>query len=265
MLRQTKNVLGGHTCNVASSCVPPRMGGGAVVAVGTLAAPAIAQSMPELKWRLASSFPKSLDTLYGAGEMLVKYVGRDDGQQVPDPHLRRRRDRAGPAGARCRAERHRRDGSYRRHLLRRQGSDLRVRHRRPVRHQLAPAGSLDEVGRRARAARRVLQGLQRLRHAFAATPARRWAAGSARRSGRVDDLEGPEVPHRRHRRPGDQQARRRGPADRRRRHLPGAGEGHDRRRRMGRALRRPEARLQQDRAVLLLSWLVGRRPADLPP
>jgi TRAP-type mannitol/chloroaromatic compound transport system substrate-binding protein len=50
------------------------MGGGAAVAVGTFAAPSIAQTMPELKWRLASSFPKSLDTLYGAGEMLVKYV-----------------------------------------------------------------------------------------------------------------------------------------------------------------------------------------------
>src|SRR6185369_17733430 len=47
--------------------------GGAVVA-SSLAAPAIAQSMPELKWRLASSFPKSLDTLYGAGEVLTKYV-----------------------------------------------------------------------------------------------------------------------------------------------------------------------------------------------
>src|SRR4030088_573081 len=50
------------------------MGGGAAVAVRTFAAPSIAQTMPELKWRLASSFPKSLDTLYGAGEMLVKYV-----------------------------------------------------------------------------------------------------------------------------------------------------------------------------------------------
>src|SRR6267154_2156235 len=50
------------------------MGGSAAVAVGTFAAPSIAQTMPELKWRLASSFPKSLDTLYGAGEMLVKYV-----------------------------------------------------------------------------------------------------------------------------------------------------------------------------------------------
>ena len=32
-------------------------------AASTLAAPAIAQSMPELKWRLTSSCPKSLDTL----------------------------------------------------------------------------------------------------------------------------------------------------------------------------------------------------------
>ena len=50
-----------------------------------------------------------------------------------------------------------------------------------------------------------------------------------------------------------------------RRHLSGAGEGHDRRRRMGRPLRRREARLLQGRAVLLLSGLVGRlRPAPQP-
>ena len=30
--------------------------------------------MPELKWRLASSFPKSLDTIYGAGEDFAKRV-----------------------------------------------------------------------------------------------------------------------------------------------------------------------------------------------
>jgi TRAP-type mannitol/chloroaromatic compound transport system substrate-binding protein len=39
-----------------------------------LAAPAIAQSMPELKWRLTSSFPKSLDTLYGSAEVFCKAV-----------------------------------------------------------------------------------------------------------------------------------------------------------------------------------------------
>jgi len=40
----------------------------------TIAKPAIAQSTPELKWRCASSFPKSLDVLYGAAEVFAKAV-----------------------------------------------------------------------------------------------------------------------------------------------------------------------------------------------
>jgi TRAP-type mannitol/chloroaromatic compound transport system substrate-binding protein len=43
-------------------------------ATSALAAPALAQSMPETKWRLTSSFPKSLDTLYGAAEVFAKAV-----------------------------------------------------------------------------------------------------------------------------------------------------------------------------------------------
>ncbi|MBJ6126213.1 TRAP transporter substrate-binding protein [Microvirga splendida] len=39
-----------------------------------VAAPAIAQSMPEVKWRLQSGFPKSLDTIYGGAEVIAKYV-----------------------------------------------------------------------------------------------------------------------------------------------------------------------------------------------
>src|SRR5436853_1762184 len=49
-------------------------GGGVGLVGAALAAPAIAQSQPEVKWRLASSFPKSLDTLYGGGEYLAKRV-----------------------------------------------------------------------------------------------------------------------------------------------------------------------------------------------
>ncbi len=47
---------------------------GVAAAVSAVAKPAIAQSMPELKWRLTSSFPKSLDTLYGASEAFAKAV-----------------------------------------------------------------------------------------------------------------------------------------------------------------------------------------------
>jgi TRAP-type mannitol/chloroaromatic compound transport system substrate-binding protein len=44
------------------------------VAATAIAKPAIAQSMPALKWRLTSSFPKSLDTLYGAAEVFAKAI-----------------------------------------------------------------------------------------------------------------------------------------------------------------------------------------------
>src|SRR5262245_24622888 len=47
---------------------------GAGMAASAIAAPAIAQSMPEIKWRLTASWPKSLDTLYGACETFAKYV-----------------------------------------------------------------------------------------------------------------------------------------------------------------------------------------------
>src|ERR1700692_258593 len=43
-------------------------------AVTAMAAPAIAQSSPEIKWRMTSSFPKSLDTIYGGSDQLSKYV-----------------------------------------------------------------------------------------------------------------------------------------------------------------------------------------------
>ncbi|MDQ4062163.1 MAG: TRAP transporter substrate-binding protein [Pseudomonadota bacterium] len=47
---------------------------GAGLAATTLAAPAIAQSMPEVKWRCTSSFPKSLDTLYGGAEYMAERI-----------------------------------------------------------------------------------------------------------------------------------------------------------------------------------------------
>ncbi|MGE5517872.1 MAG: TRAP transporter substrate-binding protein [Bacteroidota bacterium] len=40
----------------------------------TLATPALAQSLPEIRWRMASSFPRSLDTLFGAGELIARRV-----------------------------------------------------------------------------------------------------------------------------------------------------------------------------------------------
>jgi TRAP-type mannitol/chloroaromatic compound transport system substrate-binding protein len=47
---------------------------GVAAAATGVAMPAIAQSTPELKWRCTSSFPKSLDTIYGAAEIFAKAV-----------------------------------------------------------------------------------------------------------------------------------------------------------------------------------------------
>lgn len=43
---------------------------------GAVAAPAIAQSQPQIRWRMASSFPKSLDALYGIAEQIAGRVSR---------------------------------------------------------------------------------------------------------------------------------------------------------------------------------------------
>jgi TRAP-type mannitol/chloroaromatic compound transport system substrate-binding protein len=49
--------------------------GAALAAAATaLAKPAIAQSMPEVKWRLTSSFPKSLDTIFGTAQTFAQYL-----------------------------------------------------------------------------------------------------------------------------------------------------------------------------------------------
>jgi TRAP-type mannitol/chloroaromatic compound transport system substrate-binding protein len=45
------------------------------LAASTIAAPAIAQqAQPEIKWRLATSWPKSLDTIFGGPDLIAKRV-----------------------------------------------------------------------------------------------------------------------------------------------------------------------------------------------
>lgn len=44
------------------------------LAAAMIAKPAVAQSTPELKWRLTASWPRSLDVLYGAAEVFARAV-----------------------------------------------------------------------------------------------------------------------------------------------------------------------------------------------
>ena len=59
---------------------------GVGVAASAIAAPAIAQSMPTIKWRMPCSWPKSLDTIYGGAEIMCKAVGEaTDGKFTIQP------------------------------------------------------------------------------------------------------------------------------------------------------------------------------------
>jgi TRAP-type mannitol/chloroaromatic compound transport system substrate-binding protein len=51
------------------------------LAAAAIAKPAIAQINPAIKWRLTSSFPKSLDTLYGASETIARFVAEGTDSQ----------------------------------------------------------------------------------------------------------------------------------------------------------------------------------------
>jgi len=46
------------------------------IAAGAVAAPAIAQSQTPIRWRMASSFPKGLDALYGTADQIAQRVAR---------------------------------------------------------------------------------------------------------------------------------------------------------------------------------------------
>ena len=56
-----------------------RKAGVGAVAAGAVAAPAVVKAQATISWRMASSFPKSLDTIYGAGDHVCKRVSEMTG------------------------------------------------------------------------------------------------------------------------------------------------------------------------------------------
>lgn len=47
---------------------------GAAAALGSMAAPVLAQNKQQVKWRMSTSWPKSLDTIYGSADEMCKRV-----------------------------------------------------------------------------------------------------------------------------------------------------------------------------------------------
>ena len=126
-------------------------------AAAAVASPAIAQSSPEIKWRLTSSFPKSLDTIYGGAEQFSKYVSEMTDGKFQIQVFAAGEIVPGLQALDATSERHRRDVPHGVLLLCRQGSDLCDLRVGAVRPQRAPAELLVVSGRRHGARQRVLQ------------------------------------------------------------------------------------------------------------
>ena len=60
---------------------------GVGLAVAGAAVPAFAADLPTIKWRMASSFPKNLDTLFGTGEFLIKRLAEITGGKFQIQHF----------------------------------------------------------------------------------------------------------------------------------------------------------------------------------
>jgi hypothetical protein len=115
---------------------------------------------------------------------------RGDRRQVPDPGLCRWRDRSRAGGLRCGQGRYRRNGAHGFLLFFRQGSDLRAGNGGSLRHDQPPDGRLDALRQWRQADRRVVCQVEYHGPSPAATPRRRWAAGTARRSRRLPTSRG---------------------------------------------------------------------------
>ena len=205
------------------------------VAASAVAAPAIAQSMPEIKWRMPASWPKSLDTLWGGCEMMAKAVA-----EATDNKFQIQTFAAGeivPGLAIVDAV---------------QNGTVEIGHTASYYYfgkdptfafgtsvPFGPNARLNQGWLTQGGGKEVLNEFYKkynARRCSPATPAARWAAGIRKEINTVDDLKGLKmrIGGFAGKRPAE--ARRRAAADRRRRHLSGAGKRHARRRRVGRSL-----------------------------
>ena len=227
-------------------------------AATAVASPAIAQSSPEIKWRMTSSFPKSLDTIYGGADHFVKQVA-----EMTDNKFQIQLFAAGEIVPGLQALDATSNGTVEMsHTVSYYyvGKDptFAIFASVPFGLNARQQNSWLSQGGGNELANELLQEAQRDRFSLRQ---HRHPDGRLVPQGDQDRCRSlrPEDAHRRHRRSGAAEGRRGAAADRRRRYLSRARKGHHRRRRMGRAVRRREARIPEGRQVLLLSRLLGRR------
>jgi hypothetical protein len=196
-------------------------------------APAIVHAQANIRWRLTSSFPKVLDTLFGVNDVFAQKVKELTAASSRSPPTRRVNwCRPSAPSTRCRTARSRWP------TPRRTTTSARTRPLRCLRHSVRPEqppdDGLDFEGNGLKLMREFYRRLQhhQLPDGQHRRPDGRLVPQADQVAGRV---QGHQVPRRRLRRQGGRAHRRRAAEHPRRRDLPGAGKGHDRRRRVGRA------------------------------
>ena len=208
---------------------------GVGVAGATLAAPAIAQSTPELKWRMTCSWPKSLDTLFGGAEIMAKAVS-----EATDNKFQIQVFAAGEIVPGLQVVDAVQNGTVEMgHTASYYyfGKDPTFAFGTSV--AFGPNQRINQGWYTIGGGKEVLNEFYKSYNVVSMVAGNtgcqmggwfRKEITSRRRS------QGSQIPHRRIPGPRAPEARRSAAADRGRRHLSGAGEGHHRRRRMGRAL-----------------------------
>ena len=208
---------------------------GAGAAVAAIAKPAIAQSMPELKWRMTASWPKSLDTLFGACTTIAKFVSEATdgkfqiqtfagGEIVPPLQaLDAVQNGTVEMGHTAMYYYIGKDPTWA--LFCATPFNLNSRQQNAWFYEGEGQKLIDEFGAK--------YNCKALLAGNTGTQMGGWFRKEIKT---VDDFKGLKMPHRRLGRQDHGQARRRPAADRRRRHLSGAGKGRHRRGRMGRSL-----------------------------
>ena len=235
------------------------------MAVGApIAAPAIAQAAPEIRWRMTSSFPKSARRALQRRPNAVPLRRRGDRQQIPDPMLFRRRAGDQPPGPRCGVDRRGRMRAHAARFSRQQGPHAGVRRRRSLRPQRASASIVVGIRRRRGPRQRVAQEVQGLRH-----PGRLHGRADGRLVQARDHIarrhQGPALPHQRHGRSDLGSARNGGvPTCRTPTSCRHWRMAYDRRRGVHLPARRRAAGAGEDGKVQPLPVLVGKQRHDAP-
>ncbi len=173
-----------------------KVAGAGAAGSAAIAAPAIAQSQPKISWRLTSSYPKSLDTLYGISTQVAKRVA-----EATDGNFQIQVFAPGEIVPGLQALDAVQNGTVKcSHTLSSfyigKNPAFAFETSLPFGFHARQQNAVGSIRRRPRElCRAFMEGLQTFTPSRRAIPARRWAAGSAKEIKSLEDPKWPQDAH----------------------------------------------------------------------